>query len=228
LKNLNFKSAIILAGGFGTRLKEVVKDIPKPMANINNKPFLEILLNYLKKNGIEKVILSVGYKKEIIIDYFKDYFNDLKIVYSIEDKPLKTGGAIKKALEKVKENEVFILNGDTFFDIELKKLLLDDCDLAIALKKVQNVDRYGIVEINNNGYIKNFKEKQYIKNGLINGGVYLIKKDIFKNYNKEIFSFEEFLENNVNLLKIKGYIFKNYFIDIGIPADYEKAIKELS
>ena len=115
-------SAIILAGGFGTRLKKVVSDVPKPMAKINKEPFLSLLIKYLKKQNIKKVILSVGYKKERIINFYKNNFEGVEILYSIEETPLKTGGAIKKALNYVKEKEVFVLNGDTFFDIDLNDM----------------------------------------------------------------------------------------------------------
>lgn len=220
-------STIILAGGFGTRLKKIVKDTPKPMAKIETKPFLEILLNYLKNQGIKKIILSVGYKKEIIINYLKNSFNDLDIIYSIEDAPLKTGGAIKKALNLVENDFSFVLNGDTFFDIDLKKFknfhIKNNADISIALKKLQNFNRYGSVELDNNKII-NFNEKKFTKCGYINGGIYILNKNILNNEDK-IFSFEEYLSKTDK--KIYGLVFDNYFIDIGLPTDYLKAQKEL-
>ncbi|MGH2267808.1 D-glycero-D-manno-heptose 1-phosphate guanosyltransferase [Campylobacter taeniopygiae] len=212
--------AIILCGGFGTRLKSVIKDIPKPMAPINNKPFLEFIFTYLKKQKINEIILAVSYKYEIIQEYFKNEFLDIKVRYSIEKEPLGTGGAIKQALELVKE-DCLVLNGDTFFDIDLTKMKLDKSKICLALKKMNDFDRYGSVELDKMGNIISFKEKQYLKQGFINGGIYLISKDIFQDFHLESkFSFEEFLQENYKNLKARAEIFEDYFIDIGIPEDY--------
>ncbi|EEP3560447.1 NTP transferase domain-containing protein [Campylobacter coli] len=217
--------AIILCGGLGTRLKSVIKDIPKPMAPINDKPFLEFIFEYLKKQGIKEVILAVSYKYEVIKEYFKDEFLGIKIKYSIEKEPLGTGGAIKEALKLVK-NEAYVVNGDTFFDIDLKKLVLNSSKICIALKQMQNFDRYGTVNVDEQGIVTSFEEKVFKKQGLINGGIYLLKKDIFDEFSLEKkFSFEEFLQENYKLLKIQTQIFDDYFIDIGIPEDYIKFIK---
>ncbi|EAH8212404.1 D-glycero-D-manno-heptose 1-phosphate guanosyltransferase [Campylobacter coli] len=217
--------AIILCGGLGTRLKSVIKDIPKPMAPINDKPFLEFIFEYLKKQGIKEVILAVSYKYEVIQEYFKDEFLSIKIKYSIEKEPLGTGGAIKEALKFIK-NEAYVLNGDTFFDIDLKKLVLNSSKICIALKQMQNFDRYGTVNVDEQGIVTSFEEKVFKKQGLINGGIYLLKKDIFDEFSLEKkFSFEEFLQENYKLLKIQTQIFDDYFIDIGIPEDYIKFIK---
>ncbi|MDC7794340.1 sugar phosphate nucleotidyltransferase, partial [Campylobacter coli] len=129
--------AIVLAGGLGTRLRSVVQALPKPMAPINGKPFLAFVLEYLKKQGITEIILSVSYKYELIQEYFKDEFHGIKIHYNIEKELVGTGGAIKDALKFVK-NEVYVLNGDTFFDIDLKKLILNSSTICIALKQMQN------------------------------------------------------------------------------------------
>lgn len=213
--------AIVLCGGLGTRLKSVISDVPKPMASINGKPFLEFIFEYLKKQNIKEVILAVSYKYEIIQAHFKDEFLGIKIKYSIEKEPLGTGGAIKQALNLV-EKEPFVLNGDTFFDIDLKELSLKTSKICLALKTMKDFDRYGVVEIDNNNFIKSFKEKEFVKQGLINGGIYLLTKDIFNEFNLEKkFSFEEFLQENYDKLKAKACIFNDYFIDIGIPSDYE-------
>ncbi|EHD2721703.1 NTP transferase domain-containing protein [Campylobacter coli] len=214
--------AIVLAGGLGTRLRSVVQDLPKPMAPINGKPFLAFVLEYLKKQGIAEIILSVSYKYELIQEYFKDEFHGMKIHYNIEKELLGTGGAIKDALNLVK-NEVYVLNGDTFFDIDLKKLVLNSSKICIALKQMQNFDRYGTVNVNKQGFLTSFEEKIFKKQGLINGGIYLLKKDIFDEFSLgKKFSFEEFLQKNYRSLKIQTQIFDDYFIDIGIPQDYQK------
>ncbi|EAJ6072944.1 D-glycero-D-manno-heptose 1-phosphate guanosyltransferase [Campylobacter coli] len=214
--------AIVLAGGLGTRLRSVVQDLPKPMAPINGKPFLVFVLGYLKKQGITEIILSISYKYELIQEYFKDEFHGVKIHYNIEKELLGTGGAIKDALKFVK-NKVYVLNGDTFFDIDLKKLALNSGKICIALKQMQNFDRYGTVNVDDQGFVASFEEKVFKKQGLINGGVYLLKKDIFDEFILEKkFSFEEFLQENYKSLKIQTQIFDDYFIDIGIPEDYYK------
>ncbi|EEC4842056.1 NTP transferase domain-containing protein [Campylobacter lari] len=212
--------AIVLAGGLGTRLKSVVQDLPKPMAPINGKPFLAFVLEYLKKQGIAEVILSVSYKYELIQEYLKDEFDGMKIRYNIEKELLGTGGAIKDAMKLI-QNQVYVLNGDTIFDIDLKKLALNDSKICIALKQMQNFDRYGTVNVDEQGIVTSFEEKIFKKQGLINGGIYLLKKDIFDKFDlDEKFSFEEFLQKNHKVLKIQTQIFDDYFIDIGIPQDY--------
>lgn len=218
--------AIVLAGGLGTRLRSVVQDLPKPMASINGKPFLAFVLEYLKKQRITEIILSVSYKHELIQEYFKDEFHGVKIHYNIEKELLGTGGAIKDALKFVK-NEVYVLNGDTFFDIDLKKITLSSSKICIALKQMQNFDRYGTVNVDKQGFATSFEEKIFKKQGLINGGIYLLKKNIFDEFNlEEKFSFEEFLQENYKTLKIQTQIFDDYFIDIGIPEDYYNFISQ--
>lgn len=221
--------AIVLAGGLGTRLRSVVSDLPKPMAPIGDKPFLEYILKYLQKNGVTKAILSVGYMWEIIKDYFGDRFENIELVYSVEDEPLGTGGAIKKAMTQVRNSQVYIINGDTFFDLDLKILSLEDnSKLILSLKQMINFDRYGCVESNDDNLVTAFTEKGYRESGNINGGIYLASKDIFDDYTlDEKFSFEEFMQENFKTLKAFVKVFENYFIDIGIPEDYEKAQNEI-
>lgn len=217
--------AIVLAGGLGTRLRSVITDLPKPMAPIGDKPFLEYILKYLQKNGITRVVLSVGYKWETIKEYFGNNFKNIELVYSVENEPLGTGGAIKKALSHCKEDNIFIINGDTFFDVKLQDLKLeDDSSIQLSLKSMKNFDRYGCVETDDYGIVTTFTEKGYRESGNINGGIYLMSKNIFNEFDlEEKFSFEEFMQNNFKQLNISTKIFDNYFIDIGIPEDYEKA-----
>lgn len=220
--------AIVLAGGLGTRLRSVIQDIPKPMAPINGKPFLAFLLEYLKEQGITEVILSVSYKYELIQEYFKDEFQGLKIIYNVEKELLGTGGAIKDSLKFIKD-EAYVLNGDTFFDIPLKEMKLEKSKICIALKQMQNFDRYGNVKIDKQGFVVSFEEKVFKEQGLINGGIYLIKKDIFDGFKLEKkFSFEEFLQENYKTLRIETKVFNHYFIDIGIPEDYERFVNTRS
>ena len=223
--------AIILAGGFGTRLAHIVANLPKPMAPINGVPFLNYVLTYLHRQGIESVVLAVGYKRNDIIDHYGSRFSDISITYSIEDEPLGTGGAIKKALDVCTGDDVFIINGDTYFEVDLKKMgdyhKEVNGDITIATKQLEKFDRYGTVN-SQNGRIIRFMEKQYLDVGRINGGIYVMKKDIFNNFDRSKFSFEkDFLETELERLKIMEYPADGYFIDIGVPADYERAQTEL-
>lgn len=226
---------IILAGGLGTRLRSVVNEVPKCMASIAGKPFLWYLLKYLTKYDVNKVILSVGYLREVIyewIDIVKDEF-PFDLDFSIEEEPLGTGGGIKLALEKATIDSVIILNGDTFFDVNLDVLihshLASRKNITLALKPMKLFERYGTVDINrDNGTITAFNEKQYCENGLINGGVYVIKrqKSIFDGLPQK-FSFETVvLVPQCKNGALQGVVQDEYFIDIGIPEDYQRANKE--
>lgn len=224
------REAIILAGGLGTRLRKVVQDKPKPMADINGKPFLVYLFEFLNDQGIERCILAVGFKKNVIINYFGDRYKNMDIIYSEENEPLGTGGALKRALEKIKGNFSFVLNGDTYFKIDLKLLekfsIEREVDLCIALKYMEDNSRYGTVNINSEYRIIGFQEKEKSQRGYINGGVYLIRKNLLTGL-PEKFSFEkEFLEKYYKYYRFYGIPFDTYFIDIGVPEDYEKAKRD--
>jgi D-glycero-alpha-D-manno-heptose 1-phosphate guanylyltransferase len=227
-KRLQLVEAIVLAGGLGTRLRSVVSDLPKPMALISDKPFLEYILKYLQSNGVTRVVLSVGYKWETIKEYFGDNFKNVELIYSVENEPLGTGGAIKKAMIHTQDENFYIINGDTFFDVNLDALSLKgNSKLMLSLKQMFEFDRYGCVE-NNNNFVTDFSEKGYRDVGNINGGIYLASRSIFDGFKlQEKFSFEEFMENNFRDLKITIKVFDSYFIDIGIPEDYKKAQNEI-
>ncbi|HWY37446.1 MAG TPA: nucleotidyltransferase family protein [Bacteroidia bacterium] len=220
------KEAIILAGGFGTRLKEVVADVPKPMAPVCNKPFLDYLLKYLAHYGIEKITLSVGHMAEKIISHYGD-----KYTYSVEKDPLGTGGGIRLAMEKCQSKNVLVLNGDSFFDINLNSFYNSHCtfhsDCSLALREVPNAARYGTIKPGSMNAIKAFREKTGIeREGIINAGVYLLNREIFlqKTPPEKNFSIEkDFFETRLNELNIFGFIHNGYFIDIGIPEDFTKA-----
>ena len=220
-------TAIILAGGLGTRLRSAVADLPKCMAPIDGNPFISFIITYLKNEGIGNFIFSLGYKSEVVIDYVEFNYPDLQKKYVVEQKQLGTGGAIKEACKSVKENDVVVVNGDTMFNINLRKLSQfhssKKADCTIALKEMENFERYGVVETGNNSEITAFKEKQFCIKGCINGGIYALSvaglnDEIFP----EVFSFEkEYLEKNTRLKKIHGIVDPGYFIDIGIPEDYQ-------
>ncbi len=225
--------AIILAGGLGTRLRPTIGELPKPMAPIDSKPFLDYILDFLIKNGIQKVILSTGYKSEIIESNYKNKYKDLSIQYSVETEPLGTGGAIKQALKLSKSEVVYILNGDTFFDINLLALhnfhFMHKGTCSIALKSMQNIKRYGSVDINDIKKIQQFNEKKPEESALINGGIYLVNTNIVNELpTQNTFSFEaDYLEKDTAEKSIYGLTFSQYFVDIGIPEDYESFIAKV-
>jgi D-glycero-alpha-D-manno-heptose 1-phosphate guanylyltransferase len=227
---MNTREAVILAGGFGTRLKSIVPDRPKPMAEIHGRPFLEYLLDYLISQGITKCILSVGFMHEVINQHFGNRYKDAELLFAIEDKPLGTGGGILNALRWVTAKTVFVVNGDTFFRISLPEMEKEfdnkQADMVLALCKVRDECRYGTVLTNKEGRIITFSEKKDVAgDSLINGGVYLMKREIFSGFGlPEVFSMEkDFLEKNTANLKIYGRPFDNDFIDIGIPETYRQA-----
>ncbi|MCS7148980.1 MAG: nucleotidyltransferase family protein [Geminocystis sp.] len=226
------RECLILAGGLGTRLRGVIGDIPKPMASINGKPFLEFLLSYLSSQGMERIVLSVGYLKEKIIKHFRSSFMGMEIVYSVEDEPLGTGGAILKARDLLGE-AFFVLNGDTLFKVDLRGLYefykQKQADLVIALKYMEDCGRYGSVVIDYNSRVRGFVEKGKSNEGLINGGVYVVSKGILDKVNFSVpFSWErDFLERYYEAFNFYGLPCDGYFIDIGIPEDYSRANYEL-
>ena len=227
--------AIILAGGKGTRLSSVVNGVPKPMADVNGTPFLGHVLGRLSASGVDRAILSVGWMFEAIRGYFGAKYKGIDMDYVIEDRPLGTGGAVKEALKSAREDDVFVLNGDTYFEVSLERLLKvhkeKDADVTISLKPMRDFDRYGTVTLDGNGKVAGFSEKRFERSGLVNAGFYVLKTrtaGIIGRYcPEESFSFEkDFLEVNVKALNVAPYVEDGYFIDIGIPEDYERAKKE--
>lgn len=227
---------IILAGGLGTRLRSVVSEVPKCMAPVAGKPFLWYLLKYLSRYDVNRVILSVGYLREVIFKWIDEVREDFpfEFDYSVEMEPLGTGGGIKLALDKANDKRVFVLNGDTFFDVDMIKLydahVIGKKAITLALKPMRKFERYGTVNFDPiTGTILNFNEKQYCEEGLINGGVYVISKyaPIFEGLGKK-FSFETaVLEPQCLHHELLGVVQEGYFVDIGIPADYQRVQSEV-
>lgn len=226
------KECIILAGGLGTRLQSVVKDVPKCMAEVAGNPFLKYLFDYAAKQEIEHIILALGYKSDIIIDWLANQSLPFDISYVIEKEPLGTGGAIQYAFSKIKSEKAYIINGDTYFDVDLEKFsnshISKKADISLALKPMTDFDRYGSVLLDTQDRIIRFNEKKHCQQGLINGGTYLVNKNIFAKLNlPQKYSFEkDILESKINDIRIYGYEQDSYFIDIGIPSDFEKANKD--
>lgn len=224
--------AIILAGGFGTRLRHVVSDVPKPMAPMNDsgKPFLSVLLKKLSEEGITHVVLSTGYMSEVIETYFGNNYAGIRIDYSVEKTPLFTGGAVKLALSKCQEDTLFVLNGDTYFDVDLAAMFAfhteQRADFTVAIKEMHDFDRYGTVEVQD-GRIISFREKQYREDGWINGGIYCLKRSFLADFPMTKFSLEkDFMEKKLSEINMMAFPSEGYFIDIGIPEDYALARKQ--
>lgn len=229
------KVAIILAGGLGKRLRSVVNDRPKPMALIQGRPFLAYQMDYWIGQGISRFILSVGYKHEMIIDYFGAEYNGAQIEYAIETTPLGTGGGFMLALDKLQEDVPFLLlNGDTFFTVNLRSLIefadSNESDFTFSLFRTRDQERYMGVELGKDGAVMCLKYKSSgVAAHLASGGVYWVRNQaMFSSFsNLKIFpiSFEDQILPSMQAAKrrIFGKQFDTTFIDIGVPVDYLRA-----
>lgn len=222
--------AVILVGGFGTRLRTVVSDVPKPMAIVCGKPFLEILLSRLVQSGINRIILSTGYKGEIIKEYFGSSFCGAEVVYSHEKVALGTGGAIYQAVKYISSDYFFVFNGDTFFDFPIGKFLSDESfkrKNVIFSKIVKENSRYGSI-IEHNDKVLGFlpKSETLRENDLINAGCYFLSREVFTILKPQsnTFSFElDYLPKLIEKTDFCCYKDSGLFIDIGVPEDYALA-----
>lgn len=224
--------AIVLAGGFGTRLREVIQDIPKPMAAVAGRPFLEILLTLLARKGFKRVVLSLGFMSEIIIEHFGDNYLGMELVHEVETQPLGTGGAIRAALARCEADHVFIFNGDTYLDVEvdeLERLWYAHQHPVIVVREVPDTARFGRVEMNG-GRINAFLEKGASGLGLINAGCYVLPKNVLDDFPLgQAFSLEtEFFIKSLQAIWFDGFVTQGRFIDIGVPDDYALAQTKLA
>ncbi|MEJ7611753.1 MAG: nucleotidyltransferase family protein [Ferruginibacter sp.] len=230
---MQIKECIILAGGLGTRLRSEVPDLPKCLAPVAGKPFLHWVIRHLLSQKVETFIFSVGYMHEKTEAFIAKEYPGLPVKFSAETTPLGTGGAIKFAFRQCSGSDVMAVNGDTLFETDHDRLMYyhleNNAACTLALKPVTDSDRYGSVETDERGNIISFREKTFIRAGLINGGVYLLNRQRFEDAGlPEIFSFEkDYLEKSVGAQKMIGVRDDGYFIDIGIPADLEKANIEI-
>ncbi len=227
-------SALILAGGLGTRLRSVVGDLPKPMADVAGKPFLWWLLRQLETQGVRDVYLSVGYRHEQVRDGIGDRFGAMWLRYLVEDEPLGTGGAILRAASEIPGDDFLIFNGDTLAAIDLQEFIADadarNADVALAAATVADTSRYGTLEIDGERRIRAFAEKGRNGSGLVNAGVYRLRKSslteslVKSTGQPPRFSFErDFLERHVDAMRLIAYPGVSDFIDIGVPEDYRAA-----
>jgi len=221
--------AVILCGGKGTRLQPVVSDRPKALAAFGDTTFLDILINSLKIHGFKTFILCVGYMKDQIKDHFKDT-KDIKILFSEEDEPLGTGGALKKAEPLLQSKTFIVMNGDSICDINFHDFYHfhknKDAMLSMALVRTKETKDFGSVVMNESREITSFKEKVVTNDHcLINAGIYFMQKEIFSympdnsRFSLELDFFPKIIDE-----KCAGFIIDSELIDIGTPDRYEKAV----
>ena len=223
---------VVLAGGAGKRLRGVVSDVPKPMAPVGGKPFLDLVLSSLENKGIREVVLSVGYKAEKIIDYFGSSYRRLQISYAREKEPLGTGGAIKCALNYVKGDTALVINGDTFLDLEIRELLQTKNttrNSIIVARQTKDAERFGTISFSG-AKVTSFSEKLLTGPAVINAGVYLLSRseldafDVGQRFSLE----EEYLPKACEQGKFNIFISRGDFLDIGTPEDYLRAESHLA
>ena len=221
--NLNDIKVIILCGGLGTRIKPVLSELPKCLAPIHNKPFIEYLLNQVKDNGLSQVILSTGYMGDAVRSHFDSSFDGMGIMYSHEDTPLGTGGAVRQAMTKFDSKYYLIMNGDSFVDFSMKEFCLSfdpsQMQARMALVWVENGSRYGSVTLGDDRKVSGFHEKSdQIKPSWINGGIYLMGRSVLNTMpDKKSFSLEKDVFQCGRLNALYGIGYRSRFIDIGTP-----------
>jgi D-glycero-alpha-D-manno-heptose 1-phosphate guanylyltransferase len=220
--------AIVLVGGLGTRLRGVVDNVPKPMAPVQGRPLLALVLDQLVAAGFKGAIFAAGYRHEAIHSYFGDVYHGLALRYSVEDKPLGTGGAIRLACRQADARDVFVLNGDTYLELDFRAMLdahaHAGAKFTMAICHVPDVARYGALELCDDR-VQRFLEKGRSGPGWINGGTYVLGPDLRARLRpQEAFSFEhDLLEPEVESIRPLAFRSSGLFIDIGIPEDYIRA-----
>lgn len=229
---------VILAGGLGTRLRAVVPDLPKPMAPVNGRPFLEYQIAYWLAQGVSRVVLSVGYRGEAISDYFGARYLGAEVVYAREARPLGTGGALLHAADCLESDSDFLLlNGDTYFEVSLSELLAAHraarADMTLALRRLDVNDRYSGVRLDEHSRIVEFQRRDDpAREPLVNGGVYLINARVLRQMSlpadRPLSLEDEILpELLARGSRIFGHVVTGQFLDIGLPEDYRRAGKML-
>jgi len=234
----NVTSAVILAGGLGTRLRDAVPDVPKPMAPVNGRPFLEHQIDYWIGQGIDHFILSVGYRREVIMAHFGTYYRNARIDYAVETTPLGTGGGLLLAVDRLVDQKTFLLlNGDTFFEVSLDELVgfhaRSQADWTISLFATSDTGRYMGFEVDVDGCILSLCSKGVQPRWLANGGVYLLKAELLSAsaWKRGIrLSLEEDIMPALlkDGIRFYGLECGGRFIDIGVPEDYVRSVAMLA
>lgn len=224
--------AIVLAGGFGRRLRQLVPDLPKPMAPVAGRPFLEILLTSLARKGFRRVVLSLGYMADKVIAHFGDHFAGMVLAHEVEQTPLGTGGAVRQALTRCHTDHVFVFNGDTYLDLEaaaVEEVWSANHEPIIVARTVPDTSRYGRLDVAN-GQVVGFSEKGVSGPGLINAGCYVLPVNILDVFAAgQAFSLEtDFFHRHAASQRFNLFVTSGHFIDIGVPDDYVRAQSELA
>lgn len=224
---MKIDEAVVLCGGLGTRLRAVVSDVPKPMAPVGERPFLEYLLEFLRRQGVRRAVLSVGYKREVIVEHFGGSWNGLEIGYAIETEPMGTGGGARLGMAETTSEAVYLLNGDSFLAAPLAPLAsaLERAPLAMAVRREVDTGRYGVCLFDDDGRIQGFGAGRPGEAGFINAGVYAIRRDVFDGLDlPAAFSFEnDFLARSAATLGARAVPQDGAFIDIGLPESFAQA-----
>lgn len=225
--------AIVLAGGLGTRLRAVTGDTPKPLMPVGERPFIEYILDMLVEARVPTICLATCYQSEAFQRRFGSAYRGIPLSYSVEREPLGTGGAILNCLKKSQLRTVLVLNGDTLFRIDLGELIRAHISVGslvtIALRGIDDASRYGAVTLGPDKRIVAFDEKGSGRAGLINGGIYVLDRSALERPDlREKFSLErDVLQQHVGVLRPLGVVNDGYFVDIGIPADFERARRDM-
>lgn len=232
---LSNTSAIILAGGFGTRLKDVLPDCQKVIAPVAGKPFLKYILTQLNSFDIKDVVLCTGHLAEQVQSELGNKFLNLNLTYSVEHEPLGTAGALAKSLNQIKTEDVLVLNGDSFCDTDFSDFYnwhkTNNFKASLLLSEVEDTERFGRVILAKNNLIENFQEKGIKGPGLINAGIYLFSREILEQIpkNRACSLEKEMFLSWLDKKNLSGYKAKvNYFIDIGTPQSWNQAIEVFS
>lgn len=225
--------AVVLAGGRGSRLGDLTLDVPKPMITVAGRPFLAFVLDRLVDAGVSLITLSVGYKAQVIRAHFGTNYRGTRLCYAVEEEPLGTGGAAAFALQGATDEPALVLNGDTLLQVDLAAVFdwyhREPARVAMVLREMDDVSRYGAVSVTDDR-VTGFLEKGREGPGLINAGVYLVQPSVFGTFDlPRIFSFEtDLLQRYCQALRPRAFVTNAWFIDIGIPADLERARRELA
>jgi D-glycero-alpha-D-manno-heptose 1-phosphate guanylyltransferase len=235
--------AVVLAGGRGTRLRKAVAGLPKSLAPIGKRPFLNYLLGWLRAQGVTEIILAVGHRRKAIVQHYTRHQpHGLRLMYSVETRPLGTGGALRNLRSLLDGEEFLVLNGDSIFDVDLRQMLSfhrrHRSEATLALASPPETGRYGSVLLDARNRVKAFVEKQAAASAdgrgradlprWISGGLYVLSKAVFRHIprRREV-SLEEEVFPRLIGGAFYGFPWKGYFIDIGVPEDYRRARAEL-
>ena len=224
--------AVVLCGGLGTRLGELTRSTPKPMLMVAGRPFIAHVLDHLCSAPIEGTVLAAGFAWSALHDFVGSQWKGVPVSYSVESQAQGTGGALLLALRNEKLDEALVVNGDTLFKIDLREFLHPSSSrfsTSIALRQIDDCSRYGRVVIGLDQRVLSFGEKGFHGPGLINGGIYLQRRDALEGLGRSAFSLEvDYLACYYSSNAMRGIPSDAYFIDIGIPADFERAQTELA